>query len=199
MPIVPNALCPGIVVGSGPAGTVGNPLRGFGSYRMCGIAGLILSTGAPQPDPVVISRLIDSLHHRGPDGTGHAVVGRVALLHNRLAIIDLVTGDQPFFAGSATLVANGEVYNYRELRAAMPGVHYATNSDCEPPLHYWLRDGADYARELRGMYAITIHERQQDRFTLTPDPFGIKPLYIVQVQGGLAFASEAQALLEEGL
>ena len=166
---------------------------------MCGIAGLILSTGAAQPDPVVISRLIDSLHHRGPDGTGHAVVGRVALLHNRLAIIDLVTGDQPFFAGSATLVANGEVYNYRELRAAMQGVSYATNSDCEPPLHYWLRDGADYASELRGMYAIAIHERQQHSVTLTRDPFGIKPLYIAQVAGGIAFASEAQALLEAGL
>jgi asparagine synthase (glutamine-hydrolysing) len=166
---------------------------------MCGIAGLILSPGAPPPDPVVISRLIDSLHHRGPDGTGHAVVGRVALMQNRLAIIDLVTGDQPFFAGSATLVANGEVYNYRELRDAMPGVSYATNSDCEPPLHYWLRDGADYARELRGMYAIAIHERQHHSVTLTRDPFGIKPLYIAQVKGGLAFASEAQALLEAGL
>jgi asparagine synthase (glutamine-hydrolysing) len=166
---------------------------------MCGIAGLILSTGAPPPDPVVISRLIDSLHHRGPDGTGHAVVGRVALLQNRLAIIDLVTGDQPFFAGPATLVANGEVYNYRELRDAMPGVNYATNSDCEPPLHYWLRDGADYASELRGMYAIAIHDRQQHSVTLTRDPFGIKPLYIAQVKGGLAFASEAQALLESGL
>ena len=166
---------------------------------MCGIAGLILSTGAPPPDPMVISRLIDSLHHRGPDGTGHAVVGRVALLHNRLAIIDLVTGDQPFFAGPATLVANGEVYNYRELRAAMPGAAYATNSDCEPPLHYWLRDGADYATQLRGMYAIAIHERQQHSVTLTRDPFGIKPLYIAQVKGGIAFASEAQALLEAGL
>jgi asparagine synthase (glutamine-hydrolysing) len=166
---------------------------------MCGIAGLILSPGAPPPDPIVIARLIDSLHHRGPDGTGHAVVGRVALMQNRLAIIDLVTGDQPFFAGSATLVANGEVYNYRELRDAMPGVSYATNSDCEPPLHYWLRDGADYARELRGMYAIAIHERQHHSVTLTRDPFGIKPLYIAQVTGGLAFASEAQALLEAGL
>jgi asparagine synthase (glutamine-hydrolysing) len=166
---------------------------------MCGIAGLILSTGAPPPDPVVISRLIDALHHRGPDGTGHAVVGRVALLQNRLAIIDLVTGDQPFFSGSATLVANGEVYNYRELRDAMPDVRFATNSDCEPPLHYWLRDGADYASQLRGMYAIAIHERQQHSVTLTRDPFGIKPLYIAQVTGGLAFASEAQALLEAGL
>ena len=88
---------------------------------MCGIAGLILSSGATPPDPTTLSRLIDSLHHRGPDGTGHAVVGRVALVHNRLAIIDLVTGDQPLFAGPATLVCNGEIYNYRELRVAMPG------------------------------------------------------------------------------
>src|ERR1051326_4723909 len=166
---------------------------------MCGIAGLILSPGAPPPDPVVISRLIDSLHHRGPDGTGHVVVGRVALVHNRLAIIDLVTGDQPFFAGPATLVANGEGDNYRALRAAMPDVKFATNSDCEPPLHYWLRDGADFATQLRGMYAIAIHERQQHSVTLTRDPFGIKPMYIAQVPGGLAFATEAQALLEAGL
>jgi asparagine synthase (glutamine-hydrolysing) len=166
---------------------------------MCGIAGLILSTGATPPDPTILSKLIDSLHHRGPDGTGHAMVGRVALLHNRLAIIDLVTGDQPFFAGPATLVCNGEIYNYRELRAAMPGVNFATNSDCEPPLHLWLRDGADYARDLRGMYAIAIHERVQRSVTLTRDPFGIKPLYVAQIDGGLAFASEAQALLESGL
>ncbi|MDR3535584.1 MAG: asparagine synthase (glutamine-hydrolyzing) [Acetobacteraceae bacterium] len=166
---------------------------------MCGIAGLILSSGAPPPDPGTLSRLIDALHHRGPDGTGHAVVGRVALVHNRLSIIDLVTGDQPFFAGAATLVANGEIYNYRELRAAMPGVSFATNSDCEPPLHLWLRDGADYAKALRGMYAIAIHERAQRTVTLTRDPFGIKPLYIAQVAGGLAFASEPQALIAAGL
>ena len=166
---------------------------------MCGIAGLILSTGASSPDPATLTKLIDSLHHRGPDGSGQAVVGRVALLHNRLAIIDLVTGDQPFFAGASTLVCNGEVYNYRELRAAMPGINFATNSDCEPPLHLWLRDGADYARDLRGMYAIAIHERVQRSVTLTRDPFGIKPLYVAQIDGGLAFASEAQALLESGL
>jgi asparagine synthase (glutamine-hydrolysing) len=166
---------------------------------MCGIAGLILSPGAPPPDPAVMSRLIDSLRHRGPDGSGHAVVGRVALLHNRLAIIDLVTGDQPFFAGAATLVANGEVYNYRELRADLPQAAFATNSDCEPPLHLFLRDGASYAKQLRGMYAIAIHERHQHRVTLTRDPFGIKPLYLAQIDGGLAFASEAGALLDSGL
>src|SRR6185312_7286324 len=166
---------------------------------MCGIAGLILTSGAPPPDPAILSRLIDSLHHRGPDGTGHAVVGRVALVHNRLSIIDLVTGDQPLFAGAATLVANGEVYNYRELRADMPAVTFATNSDCEPALHLWLRDGAAYAEQLRGMYAIAIHERTQRTVTLTRDAFGIKPLYIAQVDHGLAFASEPQALLEAGL
>jgi asparagine synthase (glutamine-hydrolysing) len=166
---------------------------------MCGIAGLILSSGAPPPDPATLSKLIDSLQHRGPDGTGHAVVGRVALVHNRLAIIDLVTGDQPLFAGPATLICNGEVYNYRELRAAMPGIAFATNSDCEPPLHLWLRNGADYARDMRGMFAVAIHERAQRTVTLTRDPFGIKPLYIAQIPTGLAFASEPQALLEAGL
>ncbi|MFO1029092.1 MAG: asparagine synthase (glutamine-hydrolyzing) [Acetobacteraceae bacterium] len=166
---------------------------------MCGIAGLILAPGAPPPDPAILHRMIDTLHHRGPDGSGQTVAGRVALLHNRLSIIDLVTGDQPFFAGNAALVANGEVYNYRELRAAMPGVNFATTCDCEPPLHLWLRDGSAYADALRGMYAIAIHERSSHQVTLTRDPFGIKPLYIAQVAGGLAFASEPQALLEAGL
>jgi asparagine synthase (glutamine-hydrolysing) len=166
---------------------------------MCGIAGLILSSGAPPPDSAVLSKMIDSLRHRGPDGSGHAVVGRVALAHNRLAIIDLVTGDQPLFAGAATLVANGEIYNYRELRAAMPGVNFATNSDCEPPLYLWLKDGADYAQQMRGMYAVAIHERTTRTVTLTRDAFGIKPLYTAQVAGGMAFASEPRALLESGL
>ena len=88
---------------------------------MCGIAGLVLSPGAPPPDPVVISRLIDSLRHRGPDGTGHIVVGRVALLHNRLAIIDLVTGDQPFFAGSAKVesVLRGKEGSWAGLKSTV--------------------------------------------------------------------------------
>lgn len=166
---------------------------------MCGIAGLVLSSGAPPPDPATLSKLIERLRHRGPDGTGHAVVGRVALVHNRLAVIDLATGDQPLFAGPATLICNGGIYNYRELRAELSGVSFATNSDGEPPLHLWLRDGADYAQQLRGMYAIAIHERMQRTVTLTRDPFGIKSLYIAQIAHGLAFASEPQALLETGL
>ena len=166
---------------------------------MCGIAGLILAPSAPPPDAATLDSFVRSLAHRGPDGSGHSVVGRVAMMHNRLAIIDLVTGDQPLYAGAAALVANGEIYNYRELRAGLPGVSFSSNSDCEPPLHLWLRDRSAYAEMLRGMYAIAIHERIGRTVTLTRDPFGIKPLYIAEVKGGLAFASEPRALLEAGL
>jgi asparagine synthase (glutamine-hydrolysing) len=166
---------------------------------MCGIAGLILAPSAPPPDAATLDSFVRSLAHRGPDGSGHSVVGRVAMMHNRLSIIDLVTGDQPLYAGAAALVANGEVYNYRELRAGLAGVSFSSNSDCEPPLHLWLRDGPAYADTLRGMYAIAIHERVGRTVTLTRDPFGIKPLYIAEVKGGLAFASEPRALLEAGL
>ena len=166
---------------------------------MCGIAGLVLSPASPPPDPAVLAALARALAHRGPDGGGHATVGRTALVHTRLAIIDVAGGDQPLYAGPAALVANGEVYNYRELRDTLPGTRFATGSDCEPPLHLWLRDGVGYAAPLRGMYAIAIHERAQRSVTLTRDPFGIKPLYIAQIEGGLAFASEPQALLAAGL
>ena len=166
---------------------------------MCGIAGLIAAPDAPAPEPATLAALERALAHRGPDGSGHTLVGRVAMVHARLAIIDLAGGDQPLFAGAAALVANAEVYNYRELRQGLPDVRFATNSDCEPPLHLWLRDGAAYDAHLRGMYAIAIHERAARTVTLTRDPFGIKPLYTAPVAGGLAFASEPQALHAAGL
>ncbi len=166
---------------------------------MCGIAGIVAAPDAPPPDSAVIAALGRAIAHRGPDASGQILVGQIALVHNRLSIIDLVTGDQPLLAGSAALVANGEVYNYRELRHGLPGIHFNSNSDCEPPLHLFLRDGSDYARHLRGMYAIAIYERCARTVTLTRDPFGIKPLYIAQTKLGLAFASEAQALLNAGI
>ncbi len=166
---------------------------------MCGIAGILAASGAPPPDAIALAAMQRALAHRGPDGSGQSVVGRVGLAHNRLAIIDLATGDQPLFAGSAALVGNGEIYNYRELRDAMPGTRFATHSDNEPPLHLWLRDGPGYARQLRGMYALAIHERTARSITLSRDPFGIKPLYVAQTPDCLAFASEPQALLTAGI
>ncbi|MBK1657244.1 asparagine synthase (glutamine-hydrolyzing) [Paracraurococcus ruber] len=164
---------------------------------MCGLAGLALRQGE-KPDTAVLEALARALAHRGPDGAGHHVAGSVALAHTRLAIIDLVTGDQPLFAGPAALVANGEVYNYRELREANQ-LRCTTNSDCEPPLHLWRRDGIGFAEGLRGMYAIALADRAARQVVLARDPFGIKPLYIADVAGGIAFASEPQALIAAGL
>ena len=166
---------------------------------MCGIAGIIAAPDAAPPEAGVLEALAHAMAHRGPDGSGHALVGRIALVHTRLAIIDLAGGDQPLFAGEAALVGNGEIYNYRELRRELPGVRFSTASDNEPPLHLWRREGAGFAQRLRGMYGIAIHDRAARTVTLARDPFGIKPLYIAQTRAGLAFASEARALLEAGI
>lgn len=168
---------------------------------MCGIAGLALRPGA-QPSLATLDALRRALAHRGPDGSGQHVAGPVALVQTRLAIIDLAGGDQPLFAGSAALVANGEIYNDPALRAAN-GFVCASGSDCEAPLHLFRRDGVGFAKSLRGMYAIALHDRATRQLVLARDPFGIKPLYIAEVPaamgGGIAFASEPQALIAAGL
>jgi asparagine synthase (glutamine-hydrolysing) len=164
---------------------------------MCGIAGIALAPGAVV-DPAVLAQFVASLAHRGPDGAGEFIAADAALVHTRLAIIDLATGDQPLFSGPLALIANGEIYNFLELREALP-VGYATNSDCEPPLKLFSRRSADYADTLRGMYAIAIHDRAFRTLTLSRDPFGIKPLYTCETPNGLAFASEPRALLDAGL
>jgi len=166
---------------------------------MCGIAGLMTRGGAPV-DAAVLGRLAKALAHRGPDGEGRHAARDVGLVQGRLAIIDLVTGDQPLYGpGGTVLVANGEIYNYVELRAAMGDVAFATKSDCEPPLHLYGRHGLDYAKHLRGMYAIAIHDPAKDLLVLSRDPFGIKPLCYVETDAGFAFASEPQALIAAGL
>jgi len=166
---------------------------------MCGIAGLAMRRGAPPPDQAVLDKLAAALAHRGPDGSATLVIGQSALVHTRLAIIDLAGGDQPLTAGTAALIANGEIYNAPELRAAMPGTRFATGSDCEPPLHLFRARPEGFAAQLRGMFAIAIHDRAGHTMTLSRDPFGIKPLYYVPFDAGVAFASEPQALLAAGL
>ena len=165
---------------------------------MCGIAGL-MTARKDGPDPTVLARMADALAHRGPDGRKHYLVGNVGFAHVRLAIIDLATGDQPLFEpGGAALVANGEIYNYLELREELHGVNFTTNSDCEPALWLYRRHGIDFVQKLRGMYAIALHDPKAQRLVLARDPFGIKPLYYVESDHGLAFASEPQALIAGG-
>jgi asparagine synthase (glutamine-hydrolysing) len=165
---------------------------------MCGIAGMMTSV-AGGPSASIMERMAAAIAHRGPDGSGTYREADVAFVHNRLAIIDLVTGDQPLReAGGAALVANGEIYNHVELRGALADWPFRTQSDCEPPLALYRREGLAFADKLRGMYAVAIHDPRTKQLVLARDPFGIKPLYYAQGPQGLAFASEAQALRAAG-
>ncbi|MBC6439323.1 MAG: asparagine synthase (glutamine-hydrolyzing) [Rhodospirillales bacterium] len=162
---------------------------------MCGLAGVMARPGAEIPESV-LQDLASAIAHRGPDGEGRYRNGPLAMVQTRLAIIDLVTGDQPLFGPSGqVLVANGEIYNHIEWRRVLKEVPFQTASDCEVPLHLHEREGMAFARGLRGMYAIALYEPGPETLYLARDPFGIKPLYVAETPLGFAFASEPQALI----
>jgi asparagine synthase (glutamine-hydrolysing) len=166
---------------------------------MCGIAGFMTADGAPAPS-AVLNSLLTALAHRGPDGEGRYAAAGIGLVQSRLAIIDLVTGDQPLYGPNGSVViCNGEIYNYVELREDFPGANFQTSSDCEPLLWLYDRDKAVFARSLRGMYAIALYDPTEATLFLARDPFGIKPLYYAETAQGLIFASEPQAILNTGL
>jgi len=162
---------------------------------MCGIAG-IQTTSGEAPSAALLATMSDALTHRGPDGEGSFISGATGLMQTRLAIIDLETGDQPLFDDEGlALVANGEIYNYLELRQEFGESNFKTHSDCETPLKLYRRDGLRFADGLRGMYAIAMYDPDGERLLLARDPFGIKPLYYAETPKGFVFASEPQALL----
>ena len=166
---------------------------------MCGIAGIAMADGSA-PDGALVGRMIKAIAHRGPDGEGAHTSGNVGMGHNRLAIIDLETGDQPIRGPRGiVLVANAEIYNYVELRRQLGESRFNTRSDCEPPVHLYAGAGTGFGRALRGMYAIAITDEAAGRVVLSRDPFGIKPLYYAAIEGGTAFASEPAALVTAGL
>jgi asparagine synthase (glutamine-hydrolysing) len=171
---------------------------------MCGIAGAVVRPGSPVDLPV-IDRMLDSLAHRGPDGFGtarfHAQSGeRVLLGHRRLAIIDPVGGKQPMCDDEAglALTFNGEIYNFRELRAqhAPCGYKFALDSDTEVLLRAYQHWGDKCVERLRGMFAFAIWDARNQRLFIARDRFGEKPLFLHQDGGGLYFASEIKALLK---
>lgn len=165
---------------------------------MCGIAGYMAVEGGAAPP--VLDGFLGALGHRGPDGEGRYTAPGVGLVQTRLAIIDLKTGDQPLYGPDSTvLVANGEIYNYVELKAEFRTGSFSTASDCEVPLLTYMRDGSDFARTLRGMYAIALHDSSTRVLYLSRDPFGIKPLYYAEYAGGVLFASEPRAIRQSRL
>jgi asparagine synthase (glutamine-hydrolysing) len=167
---------------------------------MCGICGLVSLSGEAV-DPGVAAAMNETLVHRGPDSAGSYAEETVALAARRLAIIDLAGGDQPIASedGRIQVVQNGEIYNYRELRARLEqaGHRFATHSDTEVLAHLYEERGVGFVEELRGMFAIALWDRLERRLVLARDRFGIKPLYYRIADGTLSFASELKALLRQ--
>ncbi len=166
---------------------------------MCGICGIVKSRGTPDPD--VVGRMSARLVHRGPDDHGEFLRGPVALAARRLSIIDLDHGHQPIANedGSVTVVQNGEIYNYRELKRELEGQGHRFASDCDTEVlvHLYEQHGDAFLERLRGMFAIALWDEREGRLLLARDRFGIKPLYYRHVDGDLSFASELKAMLEQ--
>ena len=162
---------------------------------MCGIAGL---TG--QADKDLIQSMTRALAHRGPDGEGYFACGGVALGHRRLSIIDLATGQQPMTTanGRYTIVFNGEIYNYRDLRRTLEdrGAQFRTRSDTEALLEAYAAWGRGALEKLRGMFAFAIWDREERRLFVARDRLGLKPCYYAQAGPRFGIASEMKALLK---
>jgi len=165
---------------------------------MCGIAGFVSLTGQ-SPDTERLARMVATLRHRGPDDRGFATDCVAALGAARLSIIDVAGGHQPIAIddGAITVVQNGEIYNYVELRAELQraGRRFRTACDTEVIAHLYASQGIDGFMKLRGMFAVAIWDAPQRRLVLARDRAGKKPLYYLHNRTELLFASEAKAIL----
>jgi asparagine synthase (glutamine-hydrolysing) len=166
---------------------------------VCGIAGILAVGGAARVDPGELRRMCDVIRHRGPDDEGLHVEGPVGLGMRRLSIIDLATGHQPMAneAGTVWTVFNGEIYNFRELRAELValGHVFATRSDTEVIVHGYESWGVDFVRRLRGMFGIALWDSRERRLVLARDWVGVKPLHWLLDGERLLFGSEIKSLL----
>ncbi|OAN55155.1 asparagine synthase (glutamine-hydrolyzing) [Magnetospirillum moscoviense] len=173
---------------------------------MCGLAAILAGAGASRPvDADELVRIRDAMTARGPDGRGLWLSpdGRVGLAHRRLAIIDLSpAGAQPMAStcGGYRIVFNGEIYNYRALRAELEaeGVTFRSHTDTEVILELYRRDGMAMLERLRGMFALALWDQARQGMLLARDPFGIKPLYVADDGSTLRAASQVKALLAGG-
>ncbi len=139
----------------------------------------------------------DAIHHRGPDDEGFFIDGPIGFFHKRLSIIDLASGRQPMTDGDLTIVFNGEIYNYVELRQMLiqKGYAFKTHSDTEVILKMFREYGTDAILHLNGMFAFLLYDRRTQQLIAARDHFGIKPLYLYRDQNKYIFASEIKAIL----
>ncbi len=161
---------------------------------MCGIVGLVGFDAPLDRARGVVTAMNAHIHHRGPDGEGLVAHPDATFAMKRLAIVDVVHGQQPMANedASVVLVYNGEIYNAPALRRDLEqrGVRFRTRSDTEVILRLYEQDPDDVERHLAGMWAFAIHDRKRRRVVLSRDRFGIKPLFVADAGGPLAFASE---------
>jgi asparagine synthase (glutamine-hydrolysing) len=167
---------------------------------MCGIAGVLDRGGGPVSTEL-LRRMSDVIAHRGPDGEGQYADGPVGLANRRLAIIDpQPSGNMPMASASGELVItyNGEIYNFRELRAELKGLghRFRTNTDTEVALAAYERWGAEAVQRFNGMFALAIWDSRARELFLARDRFGVKPLYYADLPSAFVFGSEVKALLE---
>ncbi|GGM43128.1 asparagine synthase (glutamine-hydrolyzing) [Dactylosporangium sucinum] len=165
---------------------------------MCGITGIVTAeAGTVDPDRLRV--MCRTLTHRGPDEEGFYVGDTVGLAVRRLAVIDVVHGQQPVRSEDGTVhaVLNGEIYNHRQLRRelAARGHRFASGSDAEVIPHLYEEHGSDFVRHLEGMFAIAVFDETRRRLVVCRDRVGVKPLYYAERDGGLVFGSEMKAVL----
>ena len=165
---------------------------------MCGIAGYINLDGAPA-SAVILKKMTDVIAHRGPDGEGQWVEGNVGIGHRRLAILDLSpAGHQPMVTADHRYVLsyNGEIYNFRELRADLEaeGVWFRSQTDSEVVLYALAQWGTDALLKFNGMFALALWDRKEKTLLLARDRYGIKPLYYAKQKNAFLFASEQKAI-----
>lgn len=167
---------------------------------MCGINGIygVENSKAKQ----MVSAMNNCLKHRGPDDEGIYIQENIALGHRRLSIIDLSeAGHQPMTIenGSYTIVYNGELYNYQELKKELTSVQFKTNTDTEVILQAYKVWGTNCLQKFNGMYAFAIYDTAEKSLFIARDRLGIKPLYFYKEENAIAFSSELRALLSTGL
>jgi asparagine synthase (glutamine-hydrolysing) len=167
---------------------------------MCGIVGQARRDQQPAGRPL-LERMCAALQHRGPDSRGIHIASGVGLGIQRLRVIDLSTGDQPLFNEdrSVAVVLNGEIYNYRELRAdlELAGHTFATRSDTEVIAHLYEEEGPKLVHRLHGMFGLAVWDERRRQLLLARDRVGKKPLYFCEREGVISFASELTALMQD--
>lgn len=167
---------------------------------MCGIAGLVYKNPSYKAEIGEVKKMTDAIAHRGPDGEGQWAENNIALGHRRLSIIDLDNrSNQPMISGckNYVIIFNGEIYNYLEIKEELQrqGVEFSTESDTEVIIEAYKYYGKQCFEQFNGMWALCIYDKKKKELIFSRDRFGIKPLYILENQYVLAFASEVKGIL----